>query len=201
MNIHLFAVSDEYISRISTIDHRVLSNHENDRKHNRPYIGFLVFIEPFHYFLPLSSADKRDYDENGKLRPSTQTILRMVRGNGTFMGKILLNNMIPVPLTQVKRIPLNQFNDSLSVEERFYQNLLVNESLWIDEHKAYIVNQSNWVYHAKICEFNRAYWSGRKIPGFLKATVDFKKVEKFMVQNYGGETLIEENELQSFVLK
>ena len=101
MNIHLFAVSDEYISRISTIDHRVLSNHENDRKHNRPYIGFLVFIEPFHYFLPLSSADKRDYDENGKLRPSTQTILRMVRGNGTFMGKILLNNMIPVPLTQV----------------------------------------------------------------------------------------------------
>lgn len=201
MNIHLFAVSDEYISRISTIDHRVLSNHENDRKHNRPYIGFLVFIEPFHYFLPPSSADKRDYDENGKLRPSTQTILRMVRGNGTFMGKILLNNMIPVPLTQIKRIPLDQFNDSLSVEERFYQNLLVNESLWIDEHKAYIVSQSNWVYHAKICEFNRAYWSGRKIPGFLKATVDFKKVEKFMVQNYGDETLIEENELQSFVLK
>ena len=72
MSIHLFSVSDEYISRLSTIDHRVLSNHENDRKHNRPYVGFLVFIEPFHYFLPLSSKDPRDYGEDGKLKPSTK---------------------------------------------------------------------------------------------------------------------------------
>ena len=201
MSIHLFSVSDEYISRLSTIDHRVLSNHENDRKHNRPYVGFLVFIEPFHYFLPLSSKDPRDYGEDGKLKPSTQTILRMVLQNGTFLGKVLLNNMIPVPLSQIQEISLNKHARFSNQEDSNYGLLLIKEARWIDEHKDSIVKKANWVYRYKINEKNQAYWSGRKIPGFLKATVDFKKVEKFIVQNYGDETLIEENELQSFVLK
>ncbi len=201
MSIHLFSVSDEYISRLSAIDHRVLSNHENDRKHNRPYVGFLVFIEPFHYFLPLSSKDPRDYGEDGKLKPSTQTILRMVLQNGTFLGKVLLNNMIPVPLSQIQEISLNKHARFSNQEDSNYGLLLIKEARWIDEHKDSIVKKANWVYRYKINEKNQAYWSGRKIPGFLKATVDFKKVEKFMVQNYGDETLIEENELQSFVLK
>lgn len=201
MNVHLFAVADEYISRLSTIDNRVLSNHENDRKHNRPYVGFLVFIEPFHYFLPLSSADKRDYDENGKLRPSTQTILRMVRPSGIFIGKILLNNMIPVPLDRIQEISLGPCSNPSNTGDVGYQHLLINEAHWINDHRSYIVNRANWVYRAKINEFNQAYWSGRKVPGFLKATVDFKKVEEFMIQNYNGETLIEKSKLQSFVLK
>ena len=201
MSIHLFSVSDEYISRLSTIDHRVLSNHENDRKHNRPYVGFLVFIEPFHYFLPLSSKDPRDYGEDGKLKPSTQTILRMVLQNGTFLGKVLLNNMIPVPLSQIQEISLNKHARFSNQEDSNYGLLLIKEARWIDEHKDSIIKKANWVYRYKINEKNQAYWSGRKIPGFLKATVDFKKVEKFMVQNYGDETLIEKSKLQSFVLK
>ena len=201
MSIHLFSVSDEYISRLSTIDHRVLSNHENDRKHNRPYVGFLVFIEPFHYFLPLSSKDPRDYGEDGKLKPSTQTILRMVLQNGTFLGKVLLNNMIPVPLSQIQEISLNKHARFSNQEDSNYGLLLIKEARWIDEHKDSIIKKANWVYRYKINEKNRAYWSERKIPGFLKATVDFKKVEKFMVQNYGDETLIEKSKLQSFVLK
>ena len=201
MSIHLFSVSDEYISRLSTIDHRVLSNHENDRKHNRPYVGFLVFIEPFHYFLPLSSKDPRDYGEDGKLKPSTQTILRMVLQNGTFLGKVLLNNMIPVPLSQIQEISLNKHARFSNQEDSNYGLLLIKEARWIDEHKDSIIKKANWVYRYKINEKNRAYWSGRKVPGFLKATVDFKKVEKFMVQNYGDETLIEKSKLQSFVLK
>lgn len=201
MSIHLFSVSDEYISRLSAIDHRVLSNHENDRKHNRPYVGFLVFIEPFHYFLPLSSKDPRDYGEDGKLKPSTQTILRMVLQNGTFLGKVLLNNMIPVPLSQIQEISLSKYTRLSDPEDNNYGQLLSNEARWIDEHKEFIVKKANWVYRYKINEKNRAYWSGRKVPGFLKATVDFKKVEEFMIQNYDGETLIEKSKLQSFVLK
>ena len=201
MSIHLFSVSDEYISRLSTIDHRVLSNHENDRKHNRPYVGFLVFIEPFHYFLPLSSKDPRDYGEDGKLKPSTQTILRMVLQNGTFLAKVLLNNMIPVPLSQIQEISLNKHARFSNQEDSNYGLLLIKEARWIDEHKDSIIKKANWVYRYKINEKNQAYWSGRKIPGFLKATVDFKKVEKFMVQNYGDETLIEKSKLQSFALK
>ena len=201
MSIHLFSVSDEYISRLFAVDHRVLSNHENDRKHNRPYVGFLVFIEPFHYFLPLSSKDPRDYGEDGKLKPSTQTILRMVLQNGTFLGKVLLNNMIPVPLSQIQEISLNKHARFSNQEDSNYGLLLIKEARWIDEHKDSIIKKANWVYRYKINEKNRAYWSGRKVPGFLKATVDFKKVEEFMIQNYDGETLIEKSKLQSFVLK
>lgn len=194
-------MSDEYISRLSTIDHRVLSNHENDREHNRPYVGFLVFIEPFHYFLPLSSKDPRDYGEDGKLKPSTQTILRMVLQNGTFLGKVLLNNMIPVPLSQIQEISLNKHARFSNQEDSNYGLLLIKEARWIDEHKDSIIKKANWVYRYKINERNQTYWSGRKVPGFLKATVDFKKVEEFMIQNYDGETLIEKSKLQSFVLK
>ena len=201
MSIHLFSVSDEYISRLFAVDHRVLSNHENDRKHNRPYVGFLVFIEPFHYFLPLSSKDPRDYGEDGKLKPSTQTILRMVLQNGTFLGKVLLNNMIPVPLSQIQEISLNKHARFSNQEDSNYGLLLIKEARWIDEHKDSIIKKANWVYRYKINEKNRAYWSGRKVPGCLKATVDFKKVEEFMIQNYDGETLIEKSKLQSFVLK
>ena len=141
MSIHLFSVSDEYISRLSTIDHRVLSNHENDRKHNRPYVGFLVFIKPFHYFLPLSSKDPRDYGEDGKLKPSTQTILRMVLQNGTFLGKVLLNNMIPVPLSQIQEISLNKHARFSNQEDSNYGLLLIKEARWIDEHKDSIVKR------------------------------------------------------------
>lgn len=156
MSIHLFSVSDEYISRLSTIDHRVLSNHENDRKHNRPYVGFLVFIEPFHYFLPLSSKDPRDYGEDGKLKPSTQTILRMVLQNGTFLGKVLLNNMIPVPLSQIQEISLNKHARFSNQEDSNYGLLLIKEARWIDEHKDSIIKKANWVYRYKINEKNRA---------------------------------------------
>ena len=113
----------------------------------------------------------------------------------------MLNNMIPVPPSQIQEISLSKYTNLSDPEDNNYGQLLSNEARWIDEHKDSIVKKANWVYRYKINEKNQAYWSGRKIPGFLKATVDFKKVEKFMVQNYGDETLIEENELQSFVLK
>ena len=86
-------------------------------------------------------------------------------------------------------------------EDSNYGLLLIKEARWIDELKDSIIKKANWVYRYKINEKNRAYWSGRKVPGFLKATVDFKKVEEFMIQNYDGETLIEKSKLQSFVLK
>ena len=125
----------------------------------------------------------------------------MVLQNGTFLGKVLLNNMIPVPLSQIQEISLNKHARFSNQEDNNYGLLLIKEARWIDEHKDSIIKKANWVYRYKINEKNRAYWSGRKVPGFLKATVDFKKVEEFMIQNYDGETLIEKSKLQSFVLK
>ncbi len=196
MEIRLYAIIDAYIAKLSSIDKRVLSNHENDRKHARPYIGFLIKIKDFNYFLPLSSEDPKDYDEQGKLRFSTQTILRMKNKKGDFLGKILLNNMIPAPDSEIQEISLekealtlNKQMNSFIIKENKYKDLLIDELNWIKENILEITRKAKRLYSAKINENNKTYWEGREKPKFLEATVDFKKLEVFVTMEYAKSKL------------
>ena len=105
--------------------------------------------------------------------------------------------MILVPLSQIQEISLSKYTRLSDPEDNNYGQLLSNEARWIDEHKDVIVKKANWVYRYKIDEKNQVYWSGRKVPGFLKATVDFKKVEHFVAQNYS----VDNEQLSVYVLK
>ena len=185
------SITDICISKLSSIDRRVLSNHENNRKHMRPYIGFIIKLNNQNYFLPLSSSDPKDYDENGKLRSSTQTILRMINKRGGYLGKILLNNMIPVPESEIRKISLekdpltgNKEKDSLILANNKYKDLLIDELNWIKENLLEIRNKAKRLYSAKTNESNEKYWENRRKPGYLKATVNFKEIEQFVIKEY-----------------
>ena len=65
----------------------------------------------------------------------------MVLQNGTFLGKVLLNNMIPVPLSQIQEISLNKHARFSNQEDSNYGLLLIKEARWIDEHKDSIVKR------------------------------------------------------------
>ncbi len=196
MEIRFYAISDACIAKLFSVDKRVLSNHENDRKHTRPYIGFLIKLDNYNYFLPLSSEDPKDYDKHGKLRLSTQTILRMKNKKGDFLGKILLNNMIPVPDSEIQEISLNKEaltlnkkTDSHIIKENKYKDLLIDELNWIKENILEITRKAKRLYSAKINENNKTYWEGREKPKFLEATVDFKKLEASVTMEYAKSKL------------
>lgn len=191
MEIHFYSISDTYISKVSLEDARVLSNHEKDRKHMRPYLGFIIQLDNYNYFLPLSSSDPKDFDKNDKLRPSTQTILRMVNKKGDFLGKILLNNMLPVPESEIAKISLkkkpltgNKSEDIRILAENKYKDLMIDELNWIKENLLEIISKSKILYSAKTNENKEEYWKDRRKPNYLNATVDFKKIEKFVVEEY-----------------
>ena len=191
MEMCFYSITDICISKLSSIDRRVLSNHENNRKHMRPYIGFIIKLNNQNYFLPLSSSDPKDYDENGKLRSSTQTILRMINKRGGYLGKILLNNMIPVPESEIRKISLekdpltgNKEKNSLILANNKYKDLLIDELNWIKENLLEIRNKAKRLYSAKTNESNEKYWENRRKPGYLKATVNFKEIEQFVIKEY-----------------
>lgn len=82
----LYEVSDKYIKYLSKYEHKVLSNHEDDRNFNRPYLsGIIIKQSSFNYFIPLSSPDCADYDEENNVRRSTLTIKRIIVDNN-FLG-------------------------------------------------------------------------------------------------------------------
>ena len=158
----------------------------------RPYIGFLIKLNDHNYFLPLSSSDPQDYDKGGKLRSSTQTILRMINKKGEYLGKILLNNMIPVPESEIQKISLEKKEftgkkeqDVLILSENMYKDLLIDELNWIKGNLLEIKAKSKRLYSAKTNDNNEEYWKNRRKPGYLKATVDFKRIEQFVWKEYG----------------
>lgn len=179
MSVQLFTISDSFIRQLSQIDSRVLSNHENKRLHKRPYIGFLIQLGRFDYFLPLSSPDSTDYIE-GKVRPSTRTILRRFDKDNDSIGKILLNNRIPVLLSQVTKIQIPK-KQPVGIEDRNYINLLLKERKWISSHISLIIKNSKIIYQQKKNETNLEYFNNSKKPNYLSATVDFHKLEAYIL--------------------
>ena len=114
------------------------------------------------YYLPLSHPDNSDYDANGNVRKTVIPIFRMVTANGKLLGKILLNNMIPVPMNQLTYYDVNTEQDSK------YKSLVLRELRIIKTNQKKIITNANILYKQKI--------GGLDFP-YLKATVDFKLLE------------------------
>lgn len=105
----LYNVTDEYINFLSKTDRKVLSSHQADRRFERPHLGIVVENSSMNYFIPLSSPDNQDYI-NGQIRNSTITIKRLITPRNDFVGKLLINNMIPVPASEIKPIDMDISN-------------------------------------------------------------------------------------------
>ncbi len=170
----LCTITDNYIRYLSQTDSRVLSNHENNRTYIRPHVGIIIQNNGIDYFVPLSSKHSKDYDQNGKIKSNTMTIKYLVN-NHQLLGKLLLNNMIPVPPSECILIDLNK--SGKSSDEIKYIDLLNNELKMIRSMKKEIIRDCQKVYRLKIHENDLKYWPNSYRPGWLKATVDFQVLE------------------------
>lgn len=121
-------IKEEYIEYLRTKEPRVLKNKEE----KRPYIGTVLKITGFTYFIPLSSPKAKH--KNMKNMKDFHKI------NGGKYGVINFNKIIPVPQECIIDF---KFGDE---EDEEYKTLLQNQYKCIKDMKSIIVTKSNGVY-------------------------------------------------------
>lgn len=175
MKAEIYTISNDYISYLRSIDTRVLIN-EEPGKNVRKYIGIILTINSFNYFVPLSSPKPSDYftDKKGRtlLRGSVTPIYRITEKSGNtrnFLGKLKFSNMIPVPdsemtlldLSKLKKDYVNMVNNQLRHIRKNFDNIVENHALKIYNEKA-----------SKTCTEK-----------YLQSTLNFKDLEQAL-NNY-----------------
>ncbi|MCM1416851.1 MAG: type III toxin-antitoxin system ToxN/AbiQ family toxin [bacterium] len=148
--LKLYEIADKYISYISTVEKNVFSAKENDRKHTRKYLGVVYTINGYNYYIPLSSPKNTDYQiENGirKIRRSIIPIIRITAqsssGERELKGTLKLNNMIPVPASELTLYDIESEPDLL------YKSLIHKEMIFIRKKQKTIVQNAQILYKQK----------------------------------------------------
>ena len=160
LKLKLYSVSEEYINYLRKYDSRVYDNKINNRNHKRKYLGVVLKINSYNYFIPLSSPKETDY-LNGNIRSDSPSIIRM-HNNKDLFGTLRLSNMIPVPNTEI------EYYDIQKEKDEFYKFIVLNELRFINKNKKIIVYYSNSLYNQKNNNVDKE---------FLKNTVDFNLLE------------------------
>ena len=62
----LYGISDEYIEWLRKDFPNVYSNKSNTRKHTRKYLGVVMSINNYNFYIPLSSPKETDYQIAGE---------------------------------------------------------------------------------------------------------------------------------------
>lgn len=174
--IKLYNVSDEYINYLREDFPFVYSNKEESRRHKRKYLGVVIKLSGFLYYIPMSSPKDADYKiVNGKkmIRKSIIPIIRIVEelqgGRKALRGTLRISNMIPVPASELELYDLENESDGN------YKSLIEKELIYIRKNKKKIWDYANILYKQKLNGNERE--SGRQI-GYLKAVLDFRKLEE-----------------------
>ena len=169
MQLNLYSISDEYIKYLRRFDNRVYDNKEQIRSHTRKYLGVVLSINAFNYYIPFSSPKQTDYSDETKtkIRKSIVPIIRMIEkdknGNYKLYGTLRVSNMIPVPITEITPYLIQEEQDIN------YKNLILSELRFIRKNTNLIVKNANILYKQKKMNQDIAY---------IKNTLDFKLLEE-----------------------
>ena len=166
----LYSVSDAYISYLRESFPRVYSNKEDNRIHTRKYLGAVIEINGYNYYIPLSSPKKEhdyiDVDGKKEIRKSSLIVIRIVSNepkSKELKGTLQIGTMIPVPSSELIEYNIDSEADSN------YKNLVWKEMQFIRKNEKLIIKNAKLLYNKK------SAGSEEKI---VKNCLDFKAVEK-----------------------
>jgi len=71
----LYSISDNYIEYLRKDFPNVYSNKTDTRVHTRKYIGVVICVEGYRYYIPLSSPKETDYQVAGRERVIKKSII------------------------------------------------------------------------------------------------------------------------------
>lgn len=168
MQLNLYSISDEYVDYLRKFDNKVYDNKEEIRVHTRKYLGVVLNINSFNYYIPFSSPKSTDYidNERTKIRKSIIPIVRItekdINGNFKLYGTLRISNMIPVPITEITPYFVQDEKDIN------YKNLILSELRFIRKNTRMIIKNANILYKQKENEENTTY---------IKNSLNFKLLE------------------------
>ncbi len=164
MKLNLYSISDNYIKYLRKFDDKIYDNKEEIRTHERKYLGIVLTVNEFNYYIPMSSPKKSDYLDFDKkiIRNDTKTIIR-IHDNNRLYGTLRISNMIPVPITELEPYIISNEDDLK------YREVILGELRYINNNSDRIVKYVKTVYNQKIRDID---------VGYIKNTVDFKLLEE-----------------------
>lgn len=135
MSFSFYMVDVEYCSFLRKTDTRVPYN--MSMKSTRPFVGIVFSVGEFHYYVPLTSPKPKH------LRMKNQ--IDFLKINNGLWGAINFNNMIPVPLSCLKKVEI-RILESDSKQDVDYKNLLSNQLSWCNANKDAVLKQAEKLY-------------------------------------------------------
>ena len=163
----LYSVSDEYIRYLRQFETRVYDNKEKIRTNTRKYLGIVLNINNFNYYVPMSSPKKSDY-KNNQIRKSVIPIIRIVSQEEIdnvpkLKGTLRISNMIPVPESELRLYELKL------EKNKNYKILIEKELEFITKNENMIKKFAKILYNQKVNNYNVSY---------IRNVVDFKLLEQ-----------------------
>ena len=73
----LYSISDEYVEWLREDFPNVYSNKINSRTHTRKYLGVVLQIGQYHYYVPMSSPKDSDYQIAEKIRSLRKALCQL----------------------------------------------------------------------------------------------------------------------------
>ena len=138
-------IADRYISYLRKSEPNVMSNKEGVRTYHRKYLGVLTELNGFQYFIPLSSPKEKDYNKQGKIKNDSEITI-YIRNKDKLYGTLRLNNMIPVPESELVKYDLNDEGDLR------YKMLVLNELYFVRANANRIEKTAKDLYAKKIAQ-------------------------------------------------
>lgn len=135
--LKIYRISDKYINFLKTIDSRV----QNNKDRRRPYVGIVLNVGRFRYFVPMESPQPN----HANIKPGHH-IMKLDNGR---LGMLGFNNMIPVPDSAI--IPF----DIADEPNRQYADLLRRQATIINRNKADIYDHASKTYYHVVTKKNK----------------------------------------------
>ena len=143
----LYSISDEYVEWLREDFPNVYSNKVNTRTHTRKYLGVVLHIDRYNYYIHMSLPKNSDYQIAGKdkvIRKSIIPIIRIVvknaAGKKELKGTLRISHMIPVPASELELYDLENEEDSN------YKDLVQNEMIFIRKNREKIMDNAKLLY-------------------------------------------------------
>jgi protein AbiQ len=137
----------------------------------RKYVGVVIEMSGYKYYIPMSSPKDTDYQIAGKncvIKKSIVPIIRMVikntSGEKELKGTLRISHMIPVPESELELFDLENETDME------YKDLVQNEIIFIRKNKEKIIANANLMYKQKRENDTTA--------GYVKTALDYIALEK-----------------------
>lgn len=166
----LYSVSDEYVEWLRKDFPNVYSNKMDTRTHTRKYLGVVMQIGKYNYYIPMSSPKHSDYQIAGMNKVIKKSIVPIVRivvknssGEKELKGTLRISHMIPVPTSELELYDLENESDST------YKALVQNEMIFIRKNREKIIANARLLYKQKSINDTTA--------GYVQSALNYRELE------------------------